>query len=257
MLERAVLLAPLCLLASLACKAEPAPTREPSPPTADDVAQEKAPDPGGPRGVEARGDELAANEPVPAAAETEPDDDPPEPEPEPETAEPDQPKAREPLPKPLFGKAGASCQKSFAVGEKVKGFKLPSVAGDKSISPAGYRNRVVLLNFWGTWCKPCLEELPEFDRLYRKYRRHGLTLVAVATDEDAKPVQEFIDKHKLTAKIALDGEKAAGEYGRPNFPFSFVVDGSGTIVAAYDYVDKKCLGELEQVIRNSLEKLDP
>ncbi|HVI04402.1 MAG TPA: TlpA disulfide reductase family protein, partial [Enhygromyxa sp.] len=144
----------------------------------------------------------------------------------------------------------------FAVGEKVKGFKLPSLAGDKNISPSGYRNRVVLLNFWATWCKPCLEELPEFDRLYRKYRSHGLTLVAVTTDEDPKPVQAFVDEHKLVAKIALGGEAAASQYNRPNFPFSFVVDGDGTIVAAFDFVSDACLGDLEQVIRDSLEQLE-
>jgi thiol-disulfide isomerase/thioredoxin len=166
------------------------------------------------------------------------------------------PAAKAPLPKPIHKPSDGSCIKKFAVGEQVKGFRLPSLAGDKSISPAGYRNRVVLLNFWATWCKPCLAELPEFDRLYRKYRKHGMTLVAVTTDEDPKAVQAFADQHKLAAKIALSGEKAAGEYARPNFPFSFVVDGHGTIVAAFDYVDDACLGDLEQVIRESLEQLD-
>ena len=161
----------------------------------------------------------------------------------------------EPLPKPIHQLKGKTCQASFNVGSKIKGFKLPNVDGTKDISPANYRKRVMLLNFWGTWCKPCLKELPEFDRLYRKYRKHGLTLVAVATDEDAEPVQAFIDKHKLRAKVALEGEEVAGAYNRPNFPFSFVVDGTGTIVAAYEYIDDACMGDLEQVIRDELEKL--
>ncbi len=163
---------------------------------------------------------------------------------------------RAPLPKPLYkSNDKKQCRKDFSVGDKVKPFKLTSVDGDKTIAPTGYRGRVMLLNFWATWCKPCLEELPEFDRLYRRYRNSGMTLVAVATDEDAKAVQEFADKHKLIAKIALGGEKAAGEYNRPNFPFSLVVDGEGEIVAAFDFVDEGCLGELEQIIRSELEKL--
>lgn len=161
---------------------------------------------------------------------------------------------KKPLPKPIHKLAENKCRKSFAVGQKVKGFKLTSADGKKTISPRGYRGRVMLLNFWGTWCKPCLKELPEFDRLYRKYRRHGLTLVAVATDEDAEAVEAFGDKHKLIAKLALAGEEAAGAYNRPNFPFSFVVAPDGTIVAAYDYVDKGCLGDLELVIREQLEE---
>lgn len=171
------------------------------------------------------------------------------------TTQPVAKKQRQALPKPIHKRGSGKCVQTFAVGEKVKNFRLPSLAGDKTISPSGYRNRVVLLNFWATWCKPCLEELPEFDRLYRKYRSHGLTLVAVTTDEDPKPVQAFVDQHKLIAKVALGGEQAAEQYNRPNFPFSLLVDGNGTIVASFDYVSDACLGDLEQVIRDSLADL--
>jgi peroxiredoxin len=265
----------VCLVATLGCKPEPAPTTNPEP----------QPDAGGPTAsAEVDTSEAAAAPEEPdefdTPAETDDTDDDPEPEEagegagggEPvvaakdpelektdgEKAKPDKPekKERPPLPKPTHKLSGAKCQQSFAVGSKVKGFRLPSVDGKKTISPGAYRNRVMLLNFWGTWCKPCLKELPEFDRLYRKYRKNGLTLVAVATDEEPEQVQEFIDKHKLRAKVALEGEAAAGSYNRPNFPFTFVVNGQGKIVAAYEYIDNSCMGDLEQVIRDELEKLD-
>jgi peroxiredoxin len=253
----------LAVLAVLAC--QPAPTTAPDPVAADPggptIAGSSAGESEGALDADEDGDgetRVAANDASSGS------DDGPElatestsegADPTPTTA-PTTTAAREPLPKPLHKPSDGRCIKKFAVGEQVKGFRLPSLTGDKTISPAGYRNRVVLLNFWATWCKPCLAELPEFDRLYRKYRKHGMTLVAVTTDEDAKAVQTFVDQHKLAAKIALAGEKAAGEYGRPNFPFSFVVDGHGTIVAAFDYVDDACLGDLEQVIRDALEQLD-
>lgn len=252
MLGRAVRLAPLCLFAALACRAESAPTQEPS------AEPAEVPDAGGPT---VANDAVGEDQPEP---ETEPApdvdaepvaDQQAEPSDEP-VASAEEKKPRAPLPKAIHKAGNGKCVQKFAVGEKVKGFKLPSLAGDKTISPSGYRNRVVLLNFWATWCKPCLEELPEFDRLYRKYRSHGLTLVAVTTDEDPKPVQAFVDEHKLVAKVALGGEAAAGQYNRPNFPFSFVVDGDGTIVAAFDFVSDACLGDLEQVIRDSLEQLE-
>lgn len=253
----------LGLVAALGCKPDPVtPTTDPEP-TAD---------PGGP--IAATTEPLTTEPVQPSASnttasdtaadvvahsddqDTDPDPDPdPATEPASVTAAKPSPAEREPLPKPAHKLSGPTCQQKFAVGDKVKGFRLPSVDGDKTISPTGYRNRVVLLNFWGTWCKPCLKELPEFDRLYRKYRKNGLTLVAVATDEEPAAVQEFIDKHKLRAKVALDGEEAAGAYNRPNFPFSFVVDGSGKIVAAYEFIDDSCMGDLEQVIRDELEKL--
>ncbi len=149
--------------------------------------------------------------------------------------------------------AGRSCRKQFDVGSRVKGFKLPALTNDKTVTPGNYRGRVMLLNFWGTWCKPCLEELPKFDRLYRKYRKFGLTLVAVATDEDPEGVQAFVDKHQLRAKVALSGEEAASAYNRPKFPFTYLVDGEGRIVASYEFVSDDCMGELESDIREQLE----
>jgi thiol-disulfide isomerase/thioredoxin len=252
MLDRAARrLAPVCLLVALGCRTDSAPTQEP------ERAAERATDPGGPRVADASPSSpvIDGDDTIDSGSEQEPDSEPSSTEGQPEPVASAEPKSREPLPKPIHKPGDGKCVKKFAVGEKVKGFKLPSLAGDKTVSPAGYRNRVMLLNFWATWCKPCLEELPEFDRLYRKYRSHGMTLVAVTTDEDPKPVQAFVDQHKLVAKIALKGEVAASAYDRPQFPFSFVVDGDGTIIAAFDFVNDACLGDLEQVIRSALERL--
>lgn len=183
------------------------------------------------------------------------DPDPvPEADPEEKT---DKAEERPALPKPIFGDtAKTSCRKQLEVGNKLKSFKLASVDGKKTISSSGYRGRVVLVNFWATWCKPCIKELPDLDRLYRKYRNNGMTLVAIATDEEAAGVQAIVDDLKLSAKVAIGGEKAAGDYDHPNFPFSFVVDGDGKIVAAYDKVDESCLADLESVLRDELERLD-
>ena len=159
----------------------------------------------------------------------------------------------EPLPKPIHQLKGKTCQASFNVGSKIKGFKLPNVDGTKDISPANYRKRVMLLNFWGTWCKPCLKELPEFDQLYRRYRKHGMTLLAIATDEEPEGVVDFADKRKLAAKLAIGGETYAGKYGSPKFPFTFVVDYKGIIRAAYRGYKPECMGQLEADIREQLE----
>lgn len=164
---------------------------------------------------------------------------------------------RPPLPKPIFGDTEkSSCRVSMQVGNKLKSFKLPSLDGKKTISSSGYRGRVVLVNFWATWCKPCIKELPDLDRLYRKYRNNGMTFVAVATDEEAEGVQKIVDDLKLAAKIAIAGEAAAAAYDHPNFPFSFVVDGDGKIVAAYEAINESCLADLESVLRDQLEGLD-
>ncbi len=175
-----------------------------------------------------------------------------EPAPKRETAEPAAKKRPKALPKPLYGKADAACGKGPGIGRPLASFSLPSPGG-KTISPRMYRGRVLLVNFWGTWCKPCLEELPAFDRLYRRYRAHGLTLLAVATDEDPAPVRDFVQRKKLAAKVVYKGEGEANRYGSDRFPFTFVVDSKGVIVASYRGYEPRCMGQLEADLRAALE----
>lgn len=159
----------------------------------------------------------------------------------------------DPLPEPSYA-VEKSCGKQFEVGNAVKPFELRSLRdANQTLSPATFAGRVVLLNFWGTWCKPCKEELPKFDRLYRKYQKYGFELVTVATDEDPVPVQAFVDEHKMRARVGLGGEDVAGAYDRPRFPFTFLVDAEGTIVGAYELVVDDCMGALEADIREQLQ----
>ncbi|MBC8068259.1 MAG: TlpA family protein disulfide reductase, partial [Deltaproteobacteria bacterium] len=156
------------------------------------------------------------------------------------------------LPKVKHTKIDDSCGKDAGIGETLKGFELKSVDG-KPTSNKSFRNKVVLVNFWGTWCKPCLKELPEFDQLYRRYRKSGLAMVAIATDEDPEPVKEFIDARKISAKVLIGAEDYAGQYGSSKFPFSFVVDGKGVIRASYRGYRPECMGKLEADVRKQLE----
>lgn len=222
---------------------------------------------------------MASAEPAPAEAapEAEVPESPAEPESaaEPESptepeppAEPSEPTSPEPpaetpaasgptktasaLPKPLFKNVKSSCGRDAGVGTKLKSFRLKDLEG-KEVTNGRYRKRVMLVNFWGTWCAPCLKELPEFDRLYRRYRKAGMTLVAIATDEEAEPVKKLVAKRKLKAKVLLGGEAYAGQYGAPNFPFTYVVDTKGTIVGSYHGYKEDCMGKLEDDIRKALE----
>jgi peroxiredoxin len=169
-----------------------------------------------------------------------------DPEPEPK------PVAKLELPKPLHAKGDDSCGNDPGVGERLKSFSLPGIEGDENVTQGSFRGRVLVVNFWGTWCKPCLKELPEFDQLYRRYRKHGMTLLAIATDEDAKTVKDMVTERKLGAKIAIAGEAYAEQYGSSKFPFTFVVDHTGVIKASYRGYKPECLGQLEADIREQL-----
>lgn len=158
------------------------------------------------------------------------------------------------LPEPINASVKASCGKHPGVGQKLKSFKLPRTEAGKTYSNASFRGRVVLVNFWGTWCKPCLKELPRFAQLYRRYRKHGLTLLAIATDEDPDAVKDTLAATKIKAKVAIAGEAYAGQYESPDFPFTFVVDHQGIIRGSYFGYEPECMGALEADIRAQLEK---
>jgi thiol-disulfide isomerase/thioredoxin len=210
-------------------------------------------------------DATAADEPAPAddgsaTPEEAPTSDGTAGEPAPVEAEPvvappaeTEPAAKQELPKVLHGKVDKSCGNDEGVGQKLKSFALKSVDG-KPVSHKSWKGRVLLVNFWGTWCKPCLKELPEFEQLYRRYKKHGLTLVALATDEDPAPVKEYLDARKISAKVVIGAEDYAGQYGSTKFPFSFVVDTKGVIRASFRGYRPECIGKVEAEVRKGLEE---
>ena len=110
-------------------------------------------------------------------------------------------------------------------------FTLPLVGGDK-LRLSAQRGKVVLINFWATWCPPCREEMPAMERLWQQQKGQGLVLVAVSVDTDTKKVKPYLDEHKLTFPVGLDPKMdLANAYGVRAVPSSFVVDRQGHLTA--------------------------
>src|SRR5437870_6073925 len=94
------------------------------------------------------------------------------------------------------------------------------------------RGKVVMVNFWATWCPPCLEEMPAMERLYRRHKEAGLTLVAISVDADPKKIGPLVSEHKLTMPIGVDPKmELAQTYGVRALPSSFVVGRDGNLAA--------------------------
>jgi cytochrome c biogenesis protein CcmG/thiol:disulfide interchange protein DsbE len=115
-------------------------------------------------------------------------------------------------------------------------FALPGLHGE-TVRLSDYRGKVVLVNFWGTWCQPCKEETPALAAVYRKLRDQGLVIIGVDLRNQERPgpdgdadVRNFTQGYGVTYPIALD---VAGETARAfqiyPLPTSFFVDQSGTI----------------------------
>ncbi len=120
-----------------------------------------------------------------------------------------------------------------AEGHAAPDFRLPLLDGAEQ-SLSALRGRVVLLNFWATWCKPCEDEMPAMQRLYDALAGTGFELLAISVDEGDDEVRAFRDRLALRFPILRDPEKkAATAYQTFRFPESWLIDADGTIVARY------------------------
>jgi cytochrome c biogenesis protein CcmG/thiol:disulfide interchange protein DsbE len=121
-------------------------------------------------------------------------------------------------------------------GSPAPDFELPLLDGPSKLSLEKFRGQVVLLNFWATWCKPCEDEMPAMERLYRSLRGQDFELVAVTVDEekDEGVVREFRERMAISFPIALDPRKSVSElYQTMGFPESLLIDRDGRVVERY------------------------
>jgi peroxiredoxin len=110
----------------------------------------------------------------------------------------------------------------------------------KLVSLKDYRGKIVVLDFWATWCHGCKEEIPWFAEFERKYSDKGLSVIGVSLDEDGwKVVKPFTKAMAVSYRIVLGNDSTAKEYGVGSMPDTFIIDRDGRIAATYmGVVDK-------------------
>ena len=119
-------------------------------------------------------------------------------------------------------------------GGVAPGFELPRVGEGPPVSLAALRGRVVLVNFWATWCKPCEDEMPAMERLYRELSGQRFELLAISVDDDAAEVEAFRERLRLSFPILLDANRDVSRaYQTFAFPESLLIDPEGRVVERY------------------------
>lgn len=103
-------------------------------------------------------------------------------------------------------------------------------------SIADYRGKVVLLNFWASWCEPCKAESPAIERAYRKYKDKGLVVLGADVDDLSGDANKFIIENKLTYPILrYTSANATKDFGTKRMPESFIIDREGNVAGLQRY----------------------
>jgi cytochrome c biogenesis protein CcmG, thiol:disulfide interchange protein DsbE len=123
------------------------------------------------------------------------------------------------------------------------------------ITMAGLRGRVVVVDFWASWCEPCADSMPLYERLYTQYREQGLTVLGISQDQRVENARQFATRHRLSFPVVFDtGHAIANRYRPARMPTSFVIDRGGVVRHVHAGYRSGDGDRLEQEIRALLAR---
>ena len=140
------------------------------------------------------------------------------------------------------------------VGDDAPDFHLTSDAG-QAIQLQDFRGKFLVLNFWATWCPPCLEELPSLNRFHERFAHKGVVVLGVSIDEDGDTYREFLKRAGIGFLTARDpSRRVMHRYGTYKVPETYFVDRNGKVVQkivnSRDWTDPQLVADVEQLMKS-------
>jgi thiol-disulfide isomerase/thioredoxin len=113
---------------------------------------------------------------------------------------------------------------------------------------------LTVINFWAVWCKPCVQELPYLNNLYKKYKEEGVKFIAVSVSPDKKLISQFIDKTPIDFKILIDSdEKLSDKYLISVLPTTVLIDENQKVLLKIRGFSRRDLAKMEKIIQEKLQ----
>lgn len=119
-----------------------------------------------------------------------------------------------------------------------------------------YRGQVVLIDFWATWCPPCVVEIPHFVKLYNEYNKKGFVILGASLDTDMKKLQSFVSNQAIKYPILVDAGEVSSVYAVQAIPTAYILDKHGKIVKKFVGYRPGYEKEIKKILLELLEKED-
>lgn len=139
-----------------------------------------------------------------------------------------------------------------SAGDSAPAFSIVTDNG-RTVSASDFGGKVLVLNFWATWCPPCIQELPSLDAFNRKFAGQGVVVLGISIDKDRKAYQNFLKRTGLSFLTARDPEQTINhEYGTIQVPETYIINRDGKVVekvvSATNWMDEKMVNYVQSLL---------
>lgn len=148
--------------------------------------------------------------------------------------------------------AHAVREKVVGVGDTAPDFSIRTDNG-LTVSPASFGGRLLVLNFWATWCPPCIEEMPSLDQMQQQLKDSGVVVLGISVDEDEAAYRRFLERTPVSFLTARDPDaRISSLYGTYRYPETYVINQQGKVVQKIigptEWTDERMLAYLRSLL---------
>jgi cytochrome c biogenesis protein CcmG, thiol:disulfide interchange protein DsbE len=148
--------------------------------------------------------------------------------------------------------AGTLSERVITVGDRAPDFSIVTDSG-RTVTRENFGGRVLVLNFWATWCPPCIEEMPSLDQFQKRLAANGVVVVGVSVDRNEKAYKAFLDRAKVSFQTARDPEaRISADYGTFKYPETYIINSKGEVIEKFigpeNWLDEQLVERIRRLL---------
>lgn len=151
-----------------------------------------------------------------------------------------------------FVLTGVMTHPEVRAGDRAPQFSIATADG-KTLTRDDFGGKVLVLNFWATWCPPCVAEMPSLNEFHRQLGPSGVVVLAVSVDKNERAMREFVERHGLQFAIARDeNAELPAAFGTFKYPETYIIDSRGRVleklIAEQDWADPQLIARVKRYL---------